>query len=408
MGKGKRAAADEKYAPRAKMPMDERLGERGNTGGKARVVNRERGGRAAGERPVNPRNPHMTAGVTCTGCGIKNHSASQCWTLHPEMSPFAPKKETGLMARVQMKSHHNVMVLLAEQRAREKRNEQYLEEQRDAAWKKSVVDEEVTENAYMATMLTLDDELARSIRDDDLFELEDEELAAEFRHLDTPIPESVEELREMQRSADFKRDSMSPEAAVEGWFAVGKEKFLPNSNRNLTYANALAARHIVTGGEPSMAFGVAEPLASRRSKRIQKRVVAHAGSASPEVTPKGDAVRAFEGSPTPPKSPSPAPLTPDVRTPNKTRKRGKTVKFAEVDNELIRLPMTFPLQSMGVPEPGTTHLDEPPEGELPRPPAVRASSVGVPPPTSEPAFNPRGNSIYTTAPRSAKDLRLSL
>ena len=393
------------------MSMEERLGERANfntPGGRARSVNPGRGGRDAGERPVNPRNPHMTAGVTYTGCGIKNHSAAQCWTLHLELSPFAPKKETGMMARVQMNGHHNVKVLLAEQLAREMRNDQYREEQRDAALKNSDMDDDVPEHVYMATLLTLDDELVRSIRDEDLFELEDDALEVEFQNLDTPILESAKDLRELQRSADFRRDSVSPEAMVEDCFAIGKDKFLPNGSGNLTYANALAAHHIVTGEEPTMAFGVAELLASRRSKRIQKRVVARASSASPEVTPTGDAVRVFEGSPTPLKSPSLAPLTPDVRKINKSRKKGKIVKFAEVDNDLIRLPMTFPLQSMGVPEPGTTHLDEPPEGDLPRPPLMVPDNVGPPSPASDPAFDPHVDPNYDIAHRSAKYLKQSL
>lgn len=266
------------------------------------------------------------------------------------------------MARVKMADDNAVRMLQAEQRARELRNRQYEEEVRKNASRGSNdMDDDVPEHVYMATLLTPDGDLVRFIRDDDLFDVEDVALQAEFGNLDMPIGEKVEELREWQRDADFRRDNVSPEKQVEGWFAVGKDKFLPNGSRNLTYANAVAARYVVTGNEPTMAFGVAEPLASRRSKRIQKRVVARASSESPVATPRGEAVRAFEGSPPPPKSPSPAPLTPDVRKTDKPRKKGKTVKFAKVDNDLIRLPMTFPLQSMGVPEPGTTHLDEPPK-----------------------------------------------
>ena len=84
------------------------------------------------------------------------------------------------MARVQMNGHYNVKVLLAEQLAWEMRNDQYREEQRNAALKNSDMDDDVPEHVYMATLLTLDDELVRSICDEDLFELEDDALEAEF------------------------------------------------------------------------------------------------------------------------------------------------------------------------------------------------------------------------------------
>ena len=38
-----------------------------------------------------------------------------------------------------------------------------------------------------------------------------------------------------------------------------------------------------------------------------------------------------------------------------------------VDDDEVQLPMTFPLTNMGEPTLGTTHLDEPPEGEIPAP-----------------------------------------
>lgn len=61
MGKGKRAG-DDKYPAEAKVPMEERLGERGNPnhpGGKARANTSGRNGREGGEKPINPRNPHI-------------------------------------------------------------------------------------------------------------------------------------------------------------------------------------------------------------------------------------------------------------------------------------------------------------------------------------------------------------
>ena len=110
--------------------------------------------------------------------------------------------------------------------------------------------------------------MAKSTVNDDLFELNDVALEAKFQHLDKPIGETVQESRELQRSADFKRDSISLENLVEGWFVVGEEKFLPNRSQNLTYASNVATRYGVTGEVPTSTFGVAEPVASKRSKII--------------------------------------------------------------------------------------------------------------------------------------------
>lgn len=45
-------------------------------------------------------------------------------------------------------------------------------------------------------------------------------------------------------------------------------------------------------------------------------------------------------------------------------------RFNSLDDKFdpAMLPMTFPLQDMGVPVPGTTNLQEPPEGLPPPPP----------------------------------------
>lgn len=42
----------------------------------------------------------------------------------------------------------------------------------------------------------------------------------------------------------------------------------------------------------------------------------------------------------------------------------------QLDGEAVQMPQTFSIQARGVPTPGTTHLGEPPEGELPPPPAI--------------------------------------
>ena len=158
-----------------------------------------------------------------------------------------------MMAKVRMEDNLAVKMLQEEQRARVRRSRQYDEEvRRNSAFMGGEMEEE-PENAFMATtILTPDDELIRSIQHDDLFDLEDPALEAEIRRMSPPIDETVVQLREMQRVADVARDSMSPEREVEGWFTVGPA--------------------------PTPAFGVAEPLANRRSKRIQTRAVIREGT----------------------------------------------------------------------------------------------------------------------------------
>ena len=87
---------------------------------------RGRGGNYGG-RPVNPRNPHMTEGVTCTHCGTINHSAAQCWTLHPKLCPH-PKRTNAMMAQHEKDDMAAYRVWQTEQHARKERCRRYEEE----------------------------------------------------------------------------------------------------------------------------------------------------------------------------------------------------------------------------------------------------------------------------------------
>ena len=87
---------------------------------------RGRGG-GTGDRTVNPRNTHMTAGVTCMHCGTANHCAAQCWTIHPELCPY-PKKENVTMAQHEKINMVAYRVWEAEQQGREETCQRYKKE----------------------------------------------------------------------------------------------------------------------------------------------------------------------------------------------------------------------------------------------------------------------------------------
>ena len=103
-------AGDDKSPTRPKLAMEVRLGARGAIA--ARPPNGRTGGSPA-PRPVNTRNNHMTEGVIYSHCGTRNHTAAQCWTLHPDLCPF-PKWETSLMARVQREGERAGKAIQAE------------------------------------------------------------------------------------------------------------------------------------------------------------------------------------------------------------------------------------------------------------------------------------------------------
>ena len=49
---------------------------------------------------------------------------------------------------------------------------------------------------------------------------------------------------------------------------------------------------------------------------------------------------------------------------------GEAAREVRLDKDAIQIPISFPTQDLGVPTLGTTHLNEPPEGELPPPPPI--------------------------------------
>ena len=133
-----------------------------------------------------------------------------------------------------------------------------------------------------------------------------------------------------------------------------------------TYANAVRTRYGVIGNEPTRD---SDPLDPRRSPRLQKKVrITERSTTPPDERLRGRVPR--------------TPATSATITPLKSPLRKRSVirdtrgEGADNDkNELVRQPMTFPLQDMRAPIPRTTNLEEPPEGQLPPPPPLLTTNA---------------------------------
>ena len=89
-----------------------------------------------------------------------------------------------------------------------------------------------------------DDTLLHSLEYSDLFSLDDPALEAELMLMSSPIGDSVEELRNVQRASNKREET-------HDWYTVGKGKILPLPIKNKTYANVVKTRYGVTGLVPT-------------------------------------------------------------------------------------------------------------------------------------------------------------
>lgn len=276
----------------------------------------------------------MTKGAVCTHCGTRNHSAAQCWTLHSELCPFQ-KRESALMAKVEREGEKVERAMEAELRAREERTHRYDSERHEEEESDEPDDNEMFPQ-YMASHEYEDEDLPKSIEYSDLLDLDDPALEAELQLLSTPIADSVDELRRLQQSSDENGGVASPEETVASWFTVGA---------------------VPTPGE--------DPLDPRRSPRTQKKVRISGINGTPPVS---------NSLPQPKNAKNPQSSAAVLQRKSAMRKQMDDEKnrFDSMGDESdpAMLPMTFPIQDMGVPVPRTTNLEEPREG-LPQPPPLR-------------------------------------
>ena len=216
----------------------------------------------------------------------------------------------------------------------------------------------------------IDENLPQGIEYSDLFELDDPALEAELQLLEGPISESPQELRRLQQSADQNGGVPTPAELVETWFKVDGKKRHPYQNQKYaTYANAVKTRYGVSGS--TLVPALRDPLGIRQSPRIAKRVHFVEPSAATKmpvshVAPLKEGRRGNYGQQQQRKATPSPPVSPRA-TISKRRKIPPDGGEMFVDDDEVQLPMTFPLTNMGEPTPGTTHLDEPPEGEIPAP-----------------------------------------
>ena len=349
----RRMGESEDNPPKQKSNINARLGP----GRDPPIARQKEGG-----RPVNPRNVHMTSGVTCSHCGILNHTAAQCWTLHPDLAPF-PKKERIMMAEMTREGERTYKEWEEEQVAREQRAQQY-EADREKRERRGQSDGEEEEQnmQFMAAHVFNDCDIPHASCDD-LFDLDDPALEAELLLMENPISESPQELRRRQENADRRSAELTAEDQVNSWFKVdGKHKHRVSSLRGITYANAVKTRSGVTGATKPTLKSPEQPQPPSR-KRVQMVDEPHNIREAPRTSERRGWRPAHAVTLSPPPSPR-------LRASN--RRRTLLPEGGEMfrDDDAPGLPMTFPMRHIGEQTPGTTDLYQPPEGVRPPPPPL--------------------------------------
>ena len=100
----------------------------------------------------------MTMGVVCENCGIRNHTAAQCWTLHTELRPENYRKPVANLAIItdSAEDQNNDKKWEVEQLAREQRSKRYALEKNldDTETEEQQEDENGELNQFMADFNT--------------------------------------------------------------------------------------------------------------------------------------------------------------------------------------------------------------------------------------------------------------
>ena len=391
----------------SKRPLSERLG----AGRDPPVQQSEE--KSTGKH-VNPKNVHQTANAVCTFCGKPNHTAAQCWKANPHLAPF-PKKATAMMvggAQARNSDH----IWEAEQMARQLRAKQFENDRKIELDQENSDEPETRNQQFMAAGVHNEcDEMSEECYDDMLFQLSDKKIAQDFLALETPITETVQELRALQAKADqckAERRRLEKRVVEDGsnnWFMTsGKQALIQPSTQmynDLTYANVVGTRSRVPGVAAVMP--TLEPPSKRSNGQKKKRVNFDWGP--PQVN----------GAHLPPAAAEPLVMqraegssTDDMR---QTRRR--TILQSEGgegmgNHDKARIPMSFPLQDLGKSTPGTTDLRYPPDAPRSPPPVYEPSSSDedeLPPKTvleQQMTLCHHMKAAYTTAKRIRDELRV--
>ena len=103
------------------------------------------GGRGSGGN----KRAHLTPGTICSHCGVKNHTADQCWRLHPDQKP-PPRHVQANYAATERRGRQADREWEAQQLARQRRSEQYEEERTLRAAAHLADEKEEHQHQYLA------------------------------------------------------------------------------------------------------------------------------------------------------------------------------------------------------------------------------------------------------------------
>ena len=388
-----RTAMTDKLSSRFQNSNNGRGGRGGRSRGRGRG-NFGRGGRN-NERGVFLNNKHMTEGATCSHCGIRNHTADQCWSLHKELNPYQPRTEHINMVKAVGENLEANKRWEAEHLAREERSARYEKERDDRVKNKEEQHKDEPEDVngeryqYMVDVQPDDDSLTYN----EAAQQAEEEL------------QFLDKQESIMTISNHTVPSPVPAAIVNSLFPRSGEGCFPPTDVKRCSNNKSPKRFYFTDIQPSHA--ITRSMAHvRRSPRIEantgKKQV-HFQNPRPVIKRAQNHVVPRHVSLSPPPQDSPAASPPLSTTgdttprrsvqldkdPPVTTSRSSRIRRlpaggeVQLDPDNPHLPRTFPIQDVGKPTPGTTFLNEPPEELLPPPPPrptceTRPSSVPGP------------------------------
>ena len=176
----------------------------------------------------------------------------------------------------------------------------------------------------------------------------------------------------------------TPRATAAPWFVAQPNVADPRLTRSSTQPRR-SPRLDPTNRSKKVAFEIPPPAIKRP---VAHQVPRHSSPPLRRISP-------LSISPSPPESPSvPPPVDPSNHA--ETSAAGEAAREVRLDKDSVQIPMSFPTQDLGVPTPGTTHLNEPPKGELPPPPPL-PTCFDQPPGFEDPRRGPLPPSLHVHA-----------
>ena len=260
------------------------------------------------------------------------------------------------MVRIADEDQDNNRQWEAEELAREQRSRRYEKERDDrAAPKEEQLDKDDPVERFQYMMTTRVFEGEESPEHDDAAEEAERELA----YLDRQELMILYNQDEQIAQVNAVTMTPTPQATVASWFTSKPADAERPQTRSSTQPRR-SPRLDQTTGMKKVAFETPSSAMKRPVAQSLPR------RSSPPLRP----ISPLSVSPSPPPKTLPVPPPADLSNLAQTSAAGEANIEVRLDKDPVQIPMSFPVQDLGEPTPGTTHLNEPLEGELPPPPPL--------------------------------------